>query len=269
MTAGMLTRSAADRSGRGPRVDPRIAERRREVTNARIRRRRRRFLALLVVTALAVVVVGLTRSPLLDVDHIRPVGATRTGPDVVLAAAGITVGEPMVSIDLAAAEARIERLPWIADATVTRDWPGTVRIAVIERVRIAVTDGPGALLVDRDGRLLGSAVDADGLPSIGPRPAGAAPGDLLPEDQQSRVTVVAALPASLASEVAAVTAGDDGIGLVLTDGIVVVIGDAGQLRAKFDVVTARLGRDDRSTLATIDVTVPSAPALTRHSTGGA
>lgn len=268
MTAGMLTRSAPSRAG-GPRVDPRIARRRQEVVNAQIRRRRRRFVALLVVTALAVVAVGITRSPLLDVDHVRTVGATRTGPDVVIAAAGISVGDPMAAIDLAAAEARIERLPWVADATVTRDWPGTVRIAVIERVRIAVTDGPGSLLVDRDGRLLGTAADTAGLPSIGPRPAGSGPGGVLPEDQQARVTVVAALPASLAAQVAAVTDGDDGIALVLTDGIVVQIGDAVQLRAKFDVATARLARDDRAALATIDVTVPSAPALTRHPTGGA
>lgn len=269
MSSGMLTRSASGRQGSSGRIDPRIQLRRDQVRADDVRRRRRRLAAFVLVTALIGVGVGLTRSPLLDVDHVRTVGATRTGPDAVLAAARIDIGSPMVSIDLGAAEARIERLPWVADASVTRDWPGTVRIAVIERVRVATTDGPSPLLVDREGRILGSAVDADGLPSIGPRPAGAVPGDLVPDALRSRVGVVEAMPAALASEVASVTSGPDGIELVLDDGIVVVVGDESRLRTKFEVVATRLAQPDRTTIATIDVTVPDAAALTRTPTGGA
>ncbi|MCB0977088.1 MAG: FtsQ-type POTRA domain-containing protein [Acidimicrobiales bacterium] len=222
---------------------------------------------------MVVLVVGaavlLVRSPLLDVDHVRAVGATRTGREAVLSAAAIQSGTQMTSVDLGAAERRIERLPWVADATVTRDWPGTVRINVIERVPVAVTDGPSPLLVDRDGRLLGSARGDEHLASIGPRPVGSAPGDVLASVQRARVRVVAAMPASLASEVETVSMDREGLVLVLGDGIVVEVGNTSRLRAKFDVVAARLAQPDRDTIATINVTAVDAPALTRKPTDGA
>ncbi|MBX3313622.1 MAG: FtsQ-type POTRA domain-containing protein [Actinobacteria bacterium] len=269
MTTGTLVRPSSPRAAASGRIDPRMQQRREQVRADDVRRRRRRFGAFALVSVLVAGAVGLTRSPLLDVDHVLTVGATRTGRDAVLAAARIDIGEPMVSIDLGAAETRIERLPWVADATVTRDWPGTVRIAVIERVRVATTDGPSPLLVDREGRILGSAVDTDGLPSIGPRPDGAAPGDLVPPAMRSRVRAVEAMPSALAAQVESVTSGAEGIELVLDDGIVVVVGDADRLRAKFEVVATRLAQDDRSTIATINVTVPDAAALTRVPDGGA
>ncbi len=268
MSAGTLIRTSP-RSGSAGRIDPRIQLRRDQVRADDVRRRRRRFGAFVLLTALVVAAVGVTRSPMLDVDHVRTVGATRTGPDAVRAAARIEIGDPMVSIDLAAAEERIERLPWVAAASVTRDWPGTVRIAVIERVRVATTDGPFPLLVDREGMILGSAVGTDGLPSIGPRPSGAVPGDRVPAAMRARVQTVEAMPASLAADVRSVTAGPDGIELVLSDGIVVIVGDAGRLRTKFEVVATRLAQADRGSIATLNVTVPEAAALTRTPTGGA
>ena len=261
MTAGTLPRSRA-------RVDPRIQLRRDAVEADRSRRRRRRVGAFVVVTLLAVAGVGVTSSPVLDVDHVRTVGAASTGPDAVLAAARIERGTPMVSVDLGGAEARIERLPWVADASVTRDWPGTVRIAVIERVAVATTNGPQPLLVDLDGRLLGSAAGRDGLAAVGAAPVGAEPGDVLPAEARARVRVVAALPSTIAGRVTSVTSGDDGIALVLDDGLVVVVGDATQLRSKFDVVVTRLAQADRDTIATLNVSVPDRAALTRKPSGG-
>lgn len=268
MSSGTLLRSAGRRAP-APRIDPRMAQRRDDVRASAARRRRRRLLALVVVTVVVLAAVGVTRSPLLDVDHVRAVGATRSGPDAARAAASVEIGDPMTSIDLSGAERRIERLPWVADATVTRDWPGTVRIKVIERVAVATTDGPRPLLVDRTGRLLGSGAGRDDLASVGSIPDHLHPGDTLPADGLDRLAVITALPAALAGEVATITTGADGIELVLTDGVVVVVGDAGRLREKFDVVTARLARPDRDTIETLNVTVPAAAALTRRPSGGA
>ena len=234
------------------------------------RRSRRGWIyALLAVSLVVVVGVGAARSPLLDVDHVRIVGAPRTGSAVVDSAAGVSIGSPMASVDLRAVERRVERLPWVADATVTRDWPGTVRIAVIERVPVAVTDGPVPMLVDGEGRLLASASGVSGLASVGPRPAGSEAGDVLGAAALERLRVVAAMPPALDGQVASVTSSGGRVSLVLDDGILVRVGDLSNLRAKLDLAAVRLAQPDRSTLATIDVSVPGAGALTRRPTGGA
>src|SRR5205823_6637034 len=80
---------------------------------------------------------GASRSPLLDVDHVRLTGATHTQLWKIIQTAGPLPGRPMVDVDEAAAAHRIERLPWVADARVRRRWPNTVTIQVRERAPAA------------------------------------------------------------------------------------------------------------------------------------
>ncbi|QXC62268.1 FtsQ-type POTRA domain-containing protein [Aquihabitans sp. G128] len=265
MSSGLLTRggppSAPEAS---PLIDPRLAARRAEVARDRGRRRLRRLLALAVVTVLVLAAVGLTRSTALDVDHVRVAGATHSGADTVRTRAGIPTGRAMTSVDLGAATRRIEELPWVADATVVRHWPGTVAIDVTERVAVAVAgDGPGAVLVDRDGRILGSATGGSlGLPTAGPDPI-EGPGSFLPAARRPLVALLADLPVPLRSQVDRGLLVEGGYGLLLDDGIRVDLGGATRLRAKSEAVLGLLQQADRRTLATIDVTVPGAAALTR------
>ena len=110
----------------------------------------------IVVAILATAAWVATRSPLLDVDHLTVRGNTRETPDEVFAAAGLHTGDPMVWIDPQDAAARIEALPWVRRATVTREWPDTVRITLSERLPVAWADaGAGsALVLDAKGRVL-------------------------------------------------------------------------------------------------------------------
>lgn len=268
---GVLLRGAARASAGGRSlIDPRIEARRQEVARDRGRRRRRKLVAFAVFTVVVLASFGLLRSPLFDVDHVRVTGAARTDPSAVVAAARIDTGQPMTAVDLHRAAAAVERLPWVADATVTRDWPGTVRIRIIERVPAAVAgQGVDQVLVDRDGRILGSAVHIGALPNVGALPAGYVPGRLLPAPQRELSRVLAAMPAELTAEVASLGHGRAGLEARLRSGIVVVIGDSAQVRAKFEAVAALLDRVDPATVRAIDVSVPSAPALTPTTPAGA
>ena len=243
-------------------MDPRLRARRIEVARDLGRRRLRRIAALAVVTAVVLAAIAVTRSSALDVDRVTVAGAKRTGADDVRQAAGIAPGRAMTSVDPAAAVARLEDLPWVAGASVSKEWPGTVAIEIRERTPVAVVgSGGGAVLVDRRGRVLGPATAADRLPQAGPDP-GVGVGETIPPARVAILPVLADLPAELRAEVARGTIGPGGPGLVLRDGIVVRLGDATRLRAKAEAVLVLLDLPRRATMATIDVAVPDAAAVT-------
>lgn len=71
-------------------------------------------------------------------------GQFRTDPGDIVAAGGIERGAPLATAHLDVAADRIEALPWVAEATVRRRWPGTIRYRVVERVpaaAVTATDG--------------------------------------------------------------------------------------------------------------------------------
>lgn len=267
MSSALLTRSNPVAGSES--MDPRLRARRVEIARDRGRRRVRRTIALVAATVLVLGAVAATRSVLLDVDAVTVHGARHSGEAATLDAAGIARGRPMTSVDLAAVEARLERMPWVAGAEVSRQWPGTVRIRVTERSAVAIAgEGFGTVLVDRHGRLLGPATGDEQLPRVAADP-GARPGGELPPARRAIVAMLADLPAGLRTEVARGVVTSDGLGLVLEDGIRVRLGDRTRLRAKSDAVQLLLAEANRSTIATIDVAVPTAPALTRDPPEGA
>lgn len=266
MSLGTLTRQPARRSAG---IDPRLNARRIEVARAQGRKRLRRLGVLMVITALVLGGVAVTRSSLLDVDRVTVAGADNSGRDSVLDAAAIPAGEAMVSVDVQKVEARVEQLPWVAEASVSRSWPGTVDIEVTERTAVAVAgDGASAVLVDDEGRILGPAHGRRSLPAIGVAAPGE-PGTFLTDEARELVDVVSALPPDLLAEVDTATSEGEAPVLVLSDGIEVRLGDSTRLRSKAEAATALLDQADRPTIATIDVSVPSAAALTRDDPGGA
>ena len=103
-------------------VDHRIAQRRRQVAADRRRRWLRRTGAVAAVLALVAGAAALTRTPLLDVDELLVRGHVRTPEAAVLAARGLAVGDPILELDEAGAEAAVRALPWVADADVSRSW---------------------------------------------------------------------------------------------------------------------------------------------------
>jgi len=94
-------------------------------------------------------------------------GAQRTPAKAIARAAAIDGTRSILALDLDAIRARVEALPWVRRAAVTRLLPGTVRIDVEERHAIAVWQHKGRLwLIDEDGSPI-MAARADAHPDLG------------------------------------------------------------------------------------------------------
>lgn len=248
-------------------IDPRLRQRWVDTRRREGRRRLRVVFGVAAVGVLGGAAWGATRSPLLDVDRVVVDGADRSGADLVRDASTIRRGQPLVDVDHGAAARRVTALPWVLRAEVRREWPGTVRIQVIERVPVAATRGDGGAwaLLDRSARVLalvpappaGLAV-VDGISQAGP------PGTRLAAGAAEALGVVNALPPALAPRVAAVAVGGQGISLRLAPHGEVRLGTPEALEEKLRAALTVLGAVDGRTVATLDVRIPAAPVLTRR-----
>ena len=230
----------------------------------RPRGRRRRWLQVAgALAAVAVLAWLLLVGPLLAVRAVHVDGLRTLPADQVREAAGIEAGTPLLRVDLGGAAARVARLPTVASVEVTRDWPASVVITVVERVPVAVVGEPGRRsLVDADGVLFDTVT--------GSPPDGVVPLDVEspgPDDAATMagIAAIGSLPADVRKQVtAAAAASADDISLTLTDGTVVRWGDASESDAKSAALVGLLEQiaDGRLEPAgTIDVSTPAAVVL--------
>ena len=251
-----------------PRIHPRIRERRVAVTKEAGLKRLKVALAAGLAVALTAAAWGLTRSPLLDVDEVRSVGAVQTSLADIIERGRLAYGTPMVDINPGVSAAAIQTLPWVATAKVERRWPGSVVVTVTERGPVAgVSRGDGSwALVDRKSRVL---MVIQGPPPGVPHIHGAGdvpgPGELVPDKLADAVAAAAALPESLRRVVGGVNLRPAGVELALTAGGVVRLGDASrQLTEKLRAAATVLNRVGPEGIGVLDVTVPRAPVLARQ-----
>jgi cell division protein FtsQ len=242
-------------------MDPRIKERRIAVKRDEGRRRLRFLIVSAIVVGLVGAAAGATRSPLLDVDLIEVRGAEHVAVGTVLRTAGLARGDLMIDLDPGAAERRIERLSWVAQADVRREWPGTVAVRVIERrAAAAVPVAGGWATVDGSGRILERAADAPaGLGIVDVPPIR---GNRVPKALLDALTVAAAIPERLLDRVPSVVQRPDGLELPLRPTGTVRLGGPDRLGEKLTALETLLDRVD-GPVAVIDVRVPDAPVLTR------
>ena len=265
---GGTSAGAPTEPGRLP-MDPRIRQRRIDVRRTEGRRRRRVLVGCLAVAAVVAGTAGAVRSPLFDVDYVDVRGAERTARPEVVAAGRLHTRPALLDVDTAAIERAVEALPWVLRATARRNWPGSVRIDVVERRPAAVVPTPdGAWAVaDRTGRVLAVGPEKPpGLPAIGGLAPPGPPGTTLPADSRPSLEVAAALSDELRTriaDVAAVGGGEVELQLVAPGGVV-RLGPPSELEEKLRVLATVLTRADLAEVATIDVRVPRAPALTRR-----
>jgi cell division protein FtsQ len=259
--------TTSDRAGRGgsSRAGAEARPRRRRTRRDTPADRRRRLLARggVAVALLGLLPWVLWGSPVLAVSAVRVDGAGTLTAAEVVDVAGIAEGTPLLRVDVDAAEARVARLPQVADVEVTRGWPRSVVVTVVERVPVAVVEESGTRsLVDADGVLFDTVTGAP--------PAGVVPLDVAdpgPEDRATRAALAAlvALPEDVRGDVAGARAsGPEDVTLILEDGTTVLWGSDERAGEKADALVALLGQLQAGTLepaGTIDVSVPSAVVL--------
>lgn len=91
----------------------------------------------------------------LGLDQVSVVGHRFTTDIDILDALDLPNARTWARFDSAAARMRIERLPWVASATLTRRYPGRLDVTVIERKATAVWQhGSRETLIDATGRSL-------------------------------------------------------------------------------------------------------------------
>ncbi len=242
-----------------------MRSRRIAVQRDRGRRRLKRVTVALAAIAAVVAALAATQTALLDVDRVRVDGVAHTDAADVRRAARIDPGDTMVGVDTDRAAAGIEGLPWIAQATVARRWPGTIEIHVSEREPLAiveVVEGRVAL-VDEDGRVLEvTRRPPAGLPEVtGVSSRRIAEGEELGRGTRDALTVLRALGGRLSGVVASVSSDLDA---ALAAGGEIRFGSIDDLDDKIVAVETVLSDVDMSCLELLDVRVPGSPALTRH-----
>jgi cell division protein FtsQ len=239
-------------------IDPRIEARRVEVQREIGRKRFRVLVAIAIVVVLTVGTYLTIESPFLDVDHVDVTGATHVSPVAVRDAAAIPTGRALLRVNLGAVARRVEALPWVDDAHVKRDLPGTLRIDVVEAKAVGYVRSHGDIAVvgpkDRviaiEHTVPAGAIEITGVRRVPPRdqllsPAGTA-------------SVIEAVPAALRAHVRAVALRPSTIAVVLDAGELRLC-NGSQLAAKFDAALAVMQTYHGAPFDYIDVCVPADP----------
>jgi len=132
-----------------PKTEVRFASRRREM----LRRRWRRVLALLLGIVLVGTVVWIVGfSSVLAVRSVSVDGETTLKEQQIRSAAAVRIGQPLARVDTVGIEARVASMERIQAVSVSRVWPHTVRIQVLERVPLMFTTSGGQFRgIDRFG----------------------------------------------------------------------------------------------------------------------
>ena len=245
-------------------IGPRLEARREREGRSLLRRYARRLAIVLAIAGLGVGAWAILHSPLFGAKVVTVKGPlTAQQRAEVLAASGLSTHPPLIDVNPGAISARVGRIPWVADAQVSRHWPDGFSLSVRRRVPVAVMARPGGgyVEVDRTGRILSAPSSAPAGVAQLEAPVRAGPvGSWLAASAAPSLTVAASLPPALRPDVVAVVAQPQGeVDLQLTSPLTVRLGTATELRQKYEAAAAILAGASLQAGDQIDVTVPSSP----------
>lgn len=268
-----LSRRKSERAANPLQVDPRIQRRRQQVRNDLRQHRKRVLIGVLSAVAVVLVGFGILWTPLFAVEHVNVISQDGTVRDDLVAVSGVTVGDPMVNIDQHDIEQRLLAVPDVLGAEISREWPRTINMVVIEETpRLIVRSATGRFVIGEHGGVL-STLDHDTAASD-------AHGDLLELTVEtddvlevgtplSGATWVAAravqqFPESLAVKVATATLTRDGaLILETTTEETVQFGSPEESTAKVVALQSVLTSVDPECRSVIDVRDPIRITVTR------
>lgn len=221
------------------------------------RRRLRWFTVLGLGIAGIILVLLLLTSPLLSVRKVEVEGVVYANPELVASIVDSIDGEPILTVDLDAAEEKLLMIPWVRQARVSMHLPSRVTIEVVERAPIAFfrsVDGFNRV-IDRDGRVLdvieGDPVDFTPIIGTGPNLSA---GQNTEQPFLGAAELINALPSELRSRLLTVTVSPEGeVSLALTNDVEVLFGRPDDFQAKLVGVVNEIKRQGSRRYAIIDV----------------
>ena len=221
------------------------------------RRRLRWFTVLGLGVAGIILVLLLLTSPLLSVRKVEVEGVVYANPELVASIVDSIDGEPILTVDLDAAEDKLLVIPWVRQARVSMHLPSRVTIEVVERAPIAIfrsVDGFNRV-IDRDGRVLdvieGDPVDFTPIIGTGPNLSA---GQNTEQPFLGAAELINALPSELRSRLLTVTVSPEGeVSLALTNDVEVLFGRPDDFQAKLVGVVNEIKRQGSRRYAIIDV----------------
>ena len=219
----------------------------------------------LSVALAAALAAALVWSPRFRVREVAVRGLRRVDSGTIMSRIALRSGAGLGAISTGAIRRRVEQIPAVESACVSRDWPGRLVIVVRERVPAAfVRCGLGIILVDRRGAgFTAVGADTDGLPelkgvavSLG-RPDRARPTKAL---QQAMGALAAAQQAEMMVRQVIARAPND-LELRLADGVRLRLGRPEQLQLKVSQAKVALMKlQPLHEVEYIDVSCPDAGA---------
>ncbi|WP_018156275.1 cell division protein FtsQ/DivIB [Demetria terragena] len=221
-------------------------------------RRRGLVIGALVIAALLVWLVVF--SPVFAVRSVEVTGADKGLSSSVRNVADDVVGQPVVRTDTAVVQQRVENIPEVSSAQVTRSLLGTVSIAVRPRIAVVVVDnGQTRRLVDAQGTAFAAATKdtAKGLPVVTLKGPGANVKDVA-----QVATVMGAIPAQDRDQVTDVRLSSIGHITFTIGGLKVAWGDSSdsKVKAKSLATMRPIAKKDDGSL--LDLRTPKRPVLT-------
>ena len=261
-------RTTGESRPRWPAPEARIVERRNQVARDAGRKRLAWVITGIAFAAVATGAVAIAHSSLFASRHVVVTGDAHTGDAAVVNASGLTSSTPLYDINPGKVATRVEELPWVLHASVTREFPDSVRIAVTEATPVAyATSSAGSALFDQAGKVLevlapGSALPAHLVPLGGV--IAPTPGELLPNADAAVLSVAGEMPISSLSAVTMLQRVTNlGVVATLHSGAVVIFGSSAELSQKMVALATLLNSHVLAGKVRVDLRVPSSPVLTR------
>lgn len=221
------------------------------------RRRLRWFTIVGLVVGVGVIILLLLTSPILSVRKVDVEGVVYADTDLISSIVESVKGEPILTVDLDAAEKKLLAIPWVRQARVSMHLPARVTIEVVERSPIAFfrsVDGFNRV-IDRDGRVLdvieGDPTDYTRIIGTGPNISA---GQTVEQPFLGSAELINALPADLRARLLSVSVSPEGeVSLALTNDVEVLFGRPDDFQVKLVGVVNEIKRQGTNRYAVIDV----------------
>lgn len=223
--------------------------------------------AFLVIAALALFATyqyWLRDSSLVEIRNLTVNGVsshTEEG-DQITGAIDLAAGE-MTTLHLRpeVLDEELSRFPRVQSASIKADFPNGATVTVVQRGDGSVFDtGADKLLIATDGTVLGTAgAGTENLPRI---EAGDPPsGSKVDGRTLTQALVLGAVPAELRSFVESSDFGKDGVEVTMSNGMVLLFGDASKSDQKWKAAASVISDPEVPSTSYVDLSVPRRPAV--------